>query len=95
LQVRILEWCLEKLSPEPHSALVIKTMDVAVGWVGRRTVAEEWIMVNLLKKTRSSGTINGVKPFSAYAELFNKLGWKFEVENLPTWNPSSIFRIHR
>lgn len=95
MQARLVEWCVERLAPGPDSALVIKTMDVAVGWVGRRTVAEEWIMVHLLRRTRSSGTINGVMPFEAYQDLARKLGCGCEIENLPTWNPSSIFRIHR
>lgn len=95
LQIRLLEWCLDKLAPGPQSVLVIKTMDVAVGWVGFRTLAEEWIMVKLLRRTRSSGALNGAKHSSAYAEEFQKRGYKFEIENLPTWNPSSLFRIHR
>lgn len=95
LQVRLVEWCVGRLAPGPDSALVIKTMDMAEGWVGRRTVAEEWIMVNLLRRTRSSGTINGVKPFDAYRDLALRLGCECEIENLPTWNPSSIIRIHR
>lgn len=95
LQIRTIEWCLGKLAPGPESALIIKTMDAAKGWVGFRTLAEEWIMVHLLRKTLSSGTINGAKPFGAYADVIHSLGWKFEMENLPTWNPSSLFRIHR
>jgi 2-polyprenyl-3-methyl-5-hydroxy-6-metoxy-1,4-benzoquinol methylase len=95
VQVQMIEWCVGKLAPGTESALVIKTMDMAVGWVGWRTVAEEWIMVHLLRRTRSSGTINGIKSFTAYEDLISKLGFKCEIENLPTWNPSSIFRIHR
>lgn len=95
LQERLVGWCVDRLAPGPDSALVIKTMDLAEGWVGRRTVAEEWIMVHLLRRTRSSGTINGVRPFQAYRDLASRLGCRCEIENLPTWNPSSIFRIHR
>ena len=95
LQVQLIEWCVGRLDSKPESALVIKTMDLAEGWVGWRTVAEEWVMVSLLRRTRSSGTINGVKPFQAYRDLAHKLGCECEIENLPTWNPSSIFRIHK
>jgi 2-polyprenyl-3-methyl-5-hydroxy-6-metoxy-1,4-benzoquinol methylase len=94
-QVRLIEWCLSKLDENQNSSLVIKTMDRAMGWVGFRTVAEEWVMVHLLRRTRSSGTINGAKDSAAYSEVAHKLGYQFEIENLPTWNPSSIFRIHK
>ncbi len=95
LQVQLIEWCLLHLDPNCKSALVIKTMDVAEGWVGWRTVAEEWIMVHLLRRTQSSGTINGIKPFQNYVDVFNRLGFNCEIENLPTWNPSSIFKATR
>lgn len=95
MQVKLLEWCVEHLSPGTDSAVVIKTMDMAVGWVGFRTVAEEWIMVHILRRTRSSGTIYGARPFEAYEDVIRKLGYKCKIENLSTWSPSSLFRIHR
>lgn len=94
-QRRLLEWCAERLSPEPGSALVIKTMDPPAGWSGARAVAEEWIMVRLLRRTRDSGTLNGAMPFDAYRELAGRLGLHCAVERLPTWNPSAILRFHR
>ncbi len=95
LQRRLLEWCAERLAPERGSTVVIKTMDPPAGWPGARAVAEEWIMVRLLRRTRDSGTINGAMPFDAYRELAGRLALGCAVEHLPTWNPSTILRFHR
>jgi SAM-dependent methyltransferase len=95
LQTSILDWALAHLCSGPKSALVIKTMDEAVGFSGFRTVAEEWIMVHMLRRTRSSGTINGVRSFGTYIDFANDRGYRCQIEHLPTFNPSSILRMHR
>jgi hypothetical protein len=94
-QTRLLDWALERLSPRPGSALVVKSMEAAEGISGARALAEEWIMVHLLGRTRSSGTIRGARPASAYAGFARARGWSAEVEDLGTWNPSYLVRIFR
>jgi 2-polyprenyl-6-hydroxyphenyl methylase/3-demethylubiquinone-9 3-methyltransferase len=95
LQARLLEWALGSLAAGAESALVLKTMDVPQGWSGRRTVWEEWIMVRLLRRTRSSGTLNGVQPFATYIDFARQRGFRCEVESMGTFNPSSVLRFHR
>lgn len=94
-QKRMIEWALGRLAPGPESAVVIKTMDEAVGFSGFRAVAEEWVMVRLLRRTVSSGTINGARPAADYLEFASGLGFHCETENLGTFNPSTILRFHR
>jgi SAM-dependent methyltransferase len=94
-QLRLLEWALSRLSPGPESALVLKSMEAAEGWPGVRALAEEWIMVHLLRRTRSSGTINGAAPAGAYRSFAEARGFRCEAEDLGTFNPSYLMRIHR
>jgi 2-polyprenyl-6-hydroxyphenyl methylase/3-demethylubiquinone-9 3-methyltransferase len=94
-QERLLDWALSRLAPGPGSALVIKSMEVARGLSGFRALAEEWVMVHLLRRTRHSGTITGARPASAYAEFAHSRGFRSEVEDLGTFNPSYYIRIHR
>lgn len=94
-QVSLLDWALGRLEDAPGSALVIKSMEKAEGWSGARAVAEEWIMVHLLRRTRSSGTLLGARPASAYADFARERGWRSECEDLGTFNPSYLLRIHR
>jgi hypothetical protein len=75
--------------------MVIKTMEQARGFSGFRAVAEEWIMVSLLRRTMSSGALNGARPASDYLEFARGLGFKGEVEDLGTFNPSTVMRFHR
>jgi SAM-dependent methyltransferase len=94
-QVRLLDWALDRLDPAPGSALVLKSMEQAEGLSGFRAVAEEWVMVHLLRRTRSSGTLLGARPASAYADFARERGWRSEVEDLGTFNPSYLLRVHR
>lgn len=94
-QTRLLTWALGRLAPGPDSALIIKTMDAPEGWSGRRALWEEWIMVHLLGRTKSSGTINGTRPFATYIAFAHGLGFECEVEAMGTFNPSSVLRFHR
>lgn len=95
LQVRILEWAMGRLSPGGESSLIIKSMDAPEGLPGWRAVAEEWIMVSLLKRTLSSGTLRGARSSGDYADFARGLGFRSEVETLPTFNPSYILTIRR
>lgn len=95
LQTSILDWALARLSPGPKSALVIKTMDEAIGFSGFRTLAQECTMVYLLRRTRSSGTINGIRHFAAYLDFAKNRGYRCQIEHLHSFNPSYILRMHR
>jgi SAM-dependent methyltransferase len=94
-QQRMLAWALGRLSPGPDSAVVIKTMDKAEGVSGFRAVAEEWIMVSLLRRTLSSGALNGARATRDYLDFARSLGFNGEAEALGTFNPSTIIRFHR
>jgi 2-polyprenyl-6-hydroxyphenyl methylase/3-demethylubiquinone-9 3-methyltransferase len=94
-QVRLLEWALLHLDPAPGSALVLKSMEQAEGVSGFRALAEEWVMVHVLRRTRSSGTLLGARPASDYADFARERGWNSVVEDLGTYNPSYLLRIHR
>jgi SAM-dependent methyltransferase len=95
MQKQMMAWALARLSPGTDSALVIKTMDEAEGLSGFRAVAEEWIMVRLLRRTLSSGALNGARSADHYLDFARGLGFRGEVESLGTFNPSSILRFHR
>jgi 2-polyprenyl-3-methyl-5-hydroxy-6-metoxy-1,4-benzoquinol methylase len=95
MQKEMMAWALARLSPGTGSALVIKTMDEAEGFSGFRAVAEEWIMVRLLRRTLSSGALNGARSADDYLAFARGLGFRGEVESLGTFNPSSILRLHR
>lgn len=94
-QKRLMAWALGRLSPGPDSVMVIKTMEQARGFSGFRAVAEEWIMVSLLRRTLSSGALNGARPTSDYLDFARGLGFQGEVEDLGTFNPSTLIRFHR
>lgn len=94
-QKRLMAWALGRLAPGPDSAMVIKTMEQAQGFSGFRAVAEEWIMVSLLRRTMSSGALNGARPASDYLDFARGLGFQGEVEDLGTFNPSTVMRFHR
>jgi 2-polyprenyl-6-hydroxyphenyl methylase/3-demethylubiquinone-9 3-methyltransferase len=95
LQREMMAWALGRLASEPGSALVIKTMDEAKGFSGFRAVAEEWIMVSLLRRTASSGALNGARPAADYLGFAASLGFRGECHALGTFNPSSVLRFHR
>jgi SAM-dependent methyltransferase len=94
-QKSLMAWALGRLAPGPTSAMVIKTMEQARGFSGFRAVAEEWIMVSLLRRTMSSGALNGARPASDYLDFAHVHGFKCEVEDLGTFNPSTVMRFHR
>ena len=95
LQKEMLAWALGRLSPDPGSVVLVKTMDEAKGFSGFRAVAEEWIMVSLLRRTASSGALNGARPASDYLEFAAGLGFRGECHALGTFNPSSVLRFFK
>lgn len=94
-QQALLEWCLSRLSARPGSALVIKAMPPPEGFSGFRAVAQEWLMVRVLRRTRHSGLVNGARPWTDYRDFAAARGLLFEREELPTFNPSMILRLGR
>ncbi|MDQ3003583.1 MAG: class I SAM-dependent methyltransferase [Fibrobacterota bacterium] len=95
MQMRVMEWALARLAPGADSVLLIKTMDQAEGFSGFRAVAEEWIMVRLLRRTVSSGSLNGARSASDYLDFARGLGFQGQRESLRTFNPSSILTFRR
>ncbi len=95
LQTQMLGWAMGRLAEEPGSAILVKTMDEASGFSGFRAVAEEWIMVRLLRRTRDSGALNGMRPFPEYAAFARARGFRCDIEALGTYNPSSVLRFTR
>ncbi len=95
LQCEILRWAFTRLATGSEASLVIKSMDEAKGFTGWRAVAEEWVMVRVLKKTVSSGELNGARSVVDYRELAAAAGLKSELETLGTFNPSYYLCIHR
>jgi SAM-dependent methyltransferase len=91
----LIRWALESLSQAPGSAVLIKTMDEAEGFAGFRAVAEEWIMVRLLRRTLSSGALNGARSTEDYLDFAAALGFRGEAHPLGTFNPSTLIRIAR
>lgn len=94
LQARILDWALGRLDPD-GGALVIKSMDAPEGVSGWRAVAEEWIMVSLLRRTVSSGTLLGARPAADYAAFGEARGFRARIERLATFNPSYLVSLSR
>lgn len=95
LQAEMLAWALDRLAPGPESVVLVKTLDEAKGFSGFRAMAEEWMMVRLLKRTRASGALNGMRPFPEYAALARERGFRCAIESLGTYNPSSVLRFTR
>lgn len=95
LQTRMLAWAMERLSPGAESVILVKTLDEARGFSGLRAMAEEWIMVRLLKRTRDSGALNGMRPFPEYVGFARERGFRCAIEPLGTYNPSSVLRFTR
>jgi SAM-dependent methyltransferase len=94
-QLALLEWCLSRLSDKPGSALVIKAMPPPEGFSGFRAVAQEWLMVRVLRRTRHSGLVNGARPWTDYRDFAAARGLGFEREELNTFNPSMILGLRR
>jgi len=94
-QKKLIAWALARLKSGNESALLLKTNDVPRGMSGLRMLWEEWIMVNLLRRTKSSGTIQGVQDFQTYINYAKELGFACEIESMETYNPSSLLKFHR
>jgi SAM-dependent methyltransferase len=94
-QRALLEWCLSRLSDKPGSALLIKAMPPPEGFSGFRAVAQEWLMVRVIRRTRHSGLVNGARPWTDYRDFAAARGLGFEREELKTFNPSMILGIRR
>jgi SAM-dependent methyltransferase len=94
-QHALLEWCLSRLSDKPGSALVIKAMPPPEGFSGFRAVAQEWLMIRLLRRTRHSGLVNGARAWTEYRDFAADHGLGFEREELRTFNPSMILGLRR
>jgi 2-polyprenyl-3-methyl-5-hydroxy-6-metoxy-1,4-benzoquinol methylase len=95
MQTEIMDWAMRRLSPDPESALVLKITDTEAGARSLFSQWEEWIMVHVLRGTRSSGTVSGSKPIREYEAFARARGWKCESRTLPTWNPSALLRIRK
>lgn len=95
MQVSLLDWALARLAPDPGSVLVIKSMDAPEGLSGWRALAQEWIMVEVLGRTRSSGTLRGAKGPEAYAAFARERGFQSRLDRLGTFNPSYFLTMHR
>lgn len=95
LQKRMLEWAMGRLAPGIDSVILVKTWDEPKGFSGFRALAEEWIMVRLLRRTRASGALNGMRPFPEYVAFAAKHGFRCAIESLGTYNPSSLLRFTR
>jgi len=80
-QEELLSWAVARL--RPGGRLVIKTVDPAQGVRSLLALAQEWIMVHLLRRTLSSGTITGGRPPRYYAEFLERLGLSCRVIPLP------------
>lgn len=95
IQKKIIAWALAHLNLGSESALLLKTNEVPKGMSGVRMLWEEWIMVNLLRRTKSSGTIQGVQDFQTYINYANELGFNCEIESMETYNPSFLLKFYR
>lgn len=95
MQVALLDWALGRLSPDPGSALVIKSMEFPEGFSGWRAVAQEWVMVKLLGRTRSSGTLLGARDPAVYEAFARERGFQSRLERLGTFNPSYFLSMRR
>lgn len=95
VQCALLDWCLDRLSSRPGSSLVIKAMPPPAGLSGFRAVAQEWVMVRLLRRTRDSGTVNGARPWTDYRDFAAARGFHFDREDLATFNPSMVMSLKR
>jgi SAM-dependent methyltransferase len=94
-QQEMIRWALGRLKDAPGSSVIIKTMDEAKGFAGFRAVAEEWIMVRMLRRTLSSGALNGARPAADYLAFAGSLGFRGEAHPLGTFNPSTLIRLAR
>ncbi len=94
-QLSLLNWAFERISVIPQGSLILKGMESPHGFSGWRALAEEWIMVHLLQKTLSSGTLRGAQPVEVYQKIGAEHGFQWDMERLPTFNPSFILRFHR
>jgi SAM-dependent methyltransferase len=95
LQAEMLAWAMGRLDAGGDSCILVKTLDEAKGLAGFRAVAEEWVMVRLLKRTRDSGALNGMRPFPEYAAFARERGFRCEIVPMGTYNPSSVLRFAR
>ena len=95
LQTRILAWALSRLAAGCESRLIIKVMDMERGPRTWAAMAQEFVMVRLLRGTRHSGTLSGGRPLADYREFARRRGWDCVTETLPQFNPSAILRFQR
>jgi 2-polyprenyl-3-methyl-5-hydroxy-6-metoxy-1,4-benzoquinol methylase len=79
MQAGLLEWCFTHLSKTADAVCVVKNPDTNAGVRLFRPYLQEWIMVRLLRKTRSSGTIRGGQPVETYRRLADSRGKRLDV----------------
>jgi SAM-dependent methyltransferase len=79
LQAELLEWCFSHLAKNASAVMVVKNPDTAAGPALFKSYLQESIMVHLLGRTRSSGTILGGQPPETYKQLADSFRLHMEV----------------
>ena len=87
-QRSLIDWSARRLAG--GGALVIKALDTEARWRAKRALAEEWIMVRLLRKTASSHHRFEPRSPDEYKKWLGELGLAASVARLDTMNPSAL-----
>lgn len=90
-QKDLLRWLAARLVP--GGRLVLKTIDPRRGSSSFMAMAQEFVMVRLLRRTRSSGTFAGGRPPAFYMEKLQGFGLCTECIPLPQNRTPSVLVV--
>jgi len=81
-QKELLRWCFNNLCKKKEAVILIKNPNPESGILLFKSLIQEWIMVNIIKKTCSSGTILGAQHINKYKEYGSLFGMNLKVEKI-------------
>jgi 2-polyprenyl-3-methyl-5-hydroxy-6-metoxy-1,4-benzoquinol methylase len=79
MQTELLGWCFSHLANDAGSVVAVKNPDIDAGAIVYKSYIQEWIMVHLLKRTRSSGTVCGGQATERYKQLAHSFGMHMDI----------------
>jgi 2-polyprenyl-3-methyl-5-hydroxy-6-metoxy-1,4-benzoquinol methylase len=95
LQREMFEFACRSLDPGPEARLVLKIQPFMRGKALVRTWIQENIMVNILRKTKTSGALHFRQDPALYVGWGKEHGFSTQEIELPTYPPSTLLVMRR
>jgi 2-polyprenyl-3-methyl-5-hydroxy-6-metoxy-1,4-benzoquinol methylase len=92
MQQRLLEWCFSHLSKKTGAVIIAKNPDTTAGARLYGSYVQEWIMVHVMGRTASSGTVRGARSVETYQRLCQSSGMDLTHVRLSSTGLLLLFR---